>query len=213
MADQELERILPEDIIATDVSFEDYLEDHAEHHREWVNGVVVKTVAIVERHDELYSFLRKMLEAYFAFNPIADVRGEPFVMKLPTRGREPDIMVIMNDNPHPRRRIYLDGPADIVIEIMSPGSERTDLGDKFVEYEQGGVREYWIVDHLRRRTFFYRRNEEGLFILFAEDEDGNYSTPLLPKFKLHVPTLWKTQLPNYLEVADIIRRNWESDEA
>jgi hypothetical protein len=42
MTDQELERIRPEDIIATDVSFEDYLDHHAGHHREWVNGVVVK---------------------------------------------------------------------------------------------------------------------------------------------------------------------------
>jgi Uma2 family endonuclease len=213
MTDQELERLLPEDIVATDVSFEDYLDHHAEHHREWINGVVVKTVAISERHDELYSFLRRMLEAYFAFNPIADVRGEPFVMKLPTRGREPDIMVIMHNNPHARRKTYLDGPADIVIEIVSRGSERTDLGDKFVEYEQGGVREYWIVDHLRRRTFFYRRNEEGLFILFTEDADGSYTTPLLPKFRLHVPTLWKSMLPNILEVVELVRRNWEGDEA
>jgi Uma2 family endonuclease len=208
----ERERIHPEDLVATAVSFEDYLEYHAEQHREWVDGWVVKKVAIIERHDELYSYLRKLLEAYFAFNPIADVRGEPFVMKLPTRGREPDIMVIMNDNPHPRRKTYLDGPADIVIEIVSPGSERTDLGDKFVEYEQGGVREYWIFDHLRRRTFFYRRNEEGLFILIAEDEDGNYTTPLLPRFKLHVPTLWTSKLPNYLDVLEFVKRNWEADE-
>jgi Uma2 family endonuclease len=210
MVDIERERILPEDIIATDVSFEDYLEHHAEHHREWMQGVVVKTVAIIERHDELYSFLRKMLEAYFAFNPIADVRGEPFVMKLPTRGREPDLMVIMKDNPHPRRKTYLDGPADIVIEIVSPGSERTDMGDKFVEYEQGGVGEYWIFDPIRQYVIFNRRNQEGLFILQELDADENYTTPLLPGFKLHMPTLWKKKLPNYFEIGEIIRQNWEA---
>jgi Uma2 family endonuclease len=207
----DMERILPEDIVATGVSFEDYLEHHAEHRREWLEGVVVKTVAIIERHDMLNSYLRMMLEAYFALNPLAVVRGEPYVMKLPNSGREPDLMVIMNDNPHPRRKTFMDGPADIVIEILSPGSERTDLGDKFVEYEKGGVREYWIFDHLRRRTFFYRRNEEGLFILHAEGEDGHYTTPLLPKFKLHVPTLWESVLPNFYAIGELVKRDWESE--
>jgi Uma2 family endonuclease len=132
-------------------------------------------------------------------------------MRLPTRGREPDLMIIMNDNPHPRTRLYLDGPADIVSEIVSPGSERTDLGDKFVEYEAAGVREYWIVDHVRRRTYFYRLDDEGHFILHLEDADGVYITPLLPKFKLHVPTLWQETLPDYFAIGDLVKRTWEGE--
>jgi Uma2 family endonuclease len=206
-----MERILPEDIVATGVSFEDYLEHHAEHRREWLEGAVVKIMAIIEQHDILSSYLRMMLEAYCALNPIAVVRGEPYVMKLPGSAREPDLMVVMKDNPHPRRKLYMDGPADIVIEILSPGSERTDLGDKFVEYEKGGVGEYWLFDHLRRRTSFYRCNEEGLFILHTEDENGNYSTPLLPKFKLHISTLWQEPLPNFFMIGQMIRAMWESE--
>jgi len=116
----------------------------------------------------------------------------------------------MKDNPHPRRKTYLDGPADIVIEIVSPGSERTDMGDKFVEYEQGGVGEYWIFDPIRQYVIFNRRNQEGLFILQELDADENYTTPLLPGFKLHMPTLWKKKLPNYFEIGEIIRQNWEA---
>ena len=198
------------EVVATDITFEDYLERFAEAHCEWVDGTVVKMMPIEDRHDDLYSYLRKLFEAYFALNPIAFVRAEPWVMKLSARGREPDLMVIMNDNPHPIHKTFIEGPADIVVEIISPGTESTDMGDKFVEYEQGGVREYWIVDHRRKRTFFYRRNEEGLFILQAEGDDGNYTTPLLIKFKLHVPTLWQSPLPNYFMVGEAIKRMWEA---
>lgn len=200
------------EVVATDVTFDDYLEHYAHDHCEWVDGTVVKLMPIEARHDDLYSYLRKLFEAYFDFNPIAFVRAEPWVMKLPTRGRERDLMIIMNDNPHHIYNTYIDGPADIVVEIISPGSEVTDMGDKFIEYEQGGVQEYWMVDHRRKRTYFYRRDEEGLFILQSEDDGGNYTTPLLPKFNLHVPTLWQEKLPNIFEVGETVRRMWEAEE-
>jgi Uma2 family endonuclease len=200
------------EVVATDVTFDDYLERYAADHCEWVDGTVVKLMPIEDRHDDLYTYLRKLFEAYFDFNPIAFVRAEPWVMKLPTRGREPDLMIIMNDNPHPIHKTHIDGPADIVVEILSPGNEGVDLNDKFREYEQGGVREYWMVDHRCKRPLFYRRNEEGLFMMQLEDDDGNYTTPLLPKFKLHVPTLWQEKLPGILAVVEVVRQMWEAED-
>lgn len=38
------------------------------------------------------------------------------------------------------------GPADLVVEILSPGTARRDLTTKRKDYETFGVREYWIVD-------------------------------------------------------------------
>ena len=49
----------------------------------------------------------------------------------------------------------MDGPADVVIEIISTGSRSTDRRTKFAEYEQLGVPEYWLIDPLRRQAEFY----------------------------------------------------------
>jgi Uma2 family endonuclease len=36
------------------------------------------------------------------------------------------------------KETYLDGPADLVVEIVSPDSVGRDRGDKFYKYAQGG---------------------------------------------------------------------------
>jgi Uma2 family endonuclease len=200
-------------LIASGVSFEDYLEHHAEFRREWKDGVVIEIAPIGIRHEDDRDYLRDLFRAYFALNPIGRVMGEPFVMKLPTmrRGREPDLFIILKDNPNELRNTYLNGAADIVIEIISPGTQGTDRGDKFDEYESVGVREYWIVDPTRQDVLFYRLNDDGVYIRHSEDVEGDYVTPLLPKFRLHVWTLWQLTLPTFMEIADAVRAMWEAE--
>jgi Uma2 family endonuclease len=61
------------------------------------------------------------------------------------------------------RDTYLDGPADLVIEIVSPDSVSRDRGLKFVEYESEGIPEYWLLDPLRQQPEFYRLGDDGRY--------------------------------------------------
>src|SRR5262249_19018066 len=98
-----------------------------------------------------------------------------------------------------------DGAADICIEVVSPESGRRDHGEKFEDYEKGGVSEYWIVEYLHRECRFFRLNEEGLYGRFSEDGQVNYQTPLLPGLVLNVPTLWQPNLPGPLAIAQAVQ--------
>jgi Uma2 family endonuclease len=40
----------------------------------------------------------------------------------------------------------IEGPPDIVVEILSPGTRRRDSTTKRALYARFGVREYWVVD-------------------------------------------------------------------
>jgi Uma2 family endonuclease len=140
-----------------------------------------------------------LFEAYFDLRPIGKIRQEPFVMRIREHdvAREPDIQIILEVNYSRLQPTYMDGPADSCIEVVSLESVRRDHGEKFEEYELGGVNEYWIIDPLCDESRFYRLNAEGRYIAVREDADGYYQTPLLPGFKLHVPTLWEELLPGY----------------
>ncbi|MDW8290080.1 MAG: Uma2 family endonuclease, partial [Armatimonadota bacterium] len=70
-------------------------------------------------------------------------------------GRSPDILFVSQQNLHRLKPTYLDGPADLVVEIISPESEERDRTQKFSEYERGGVREYWLIDPEKRLAEFY----------------------------------------------------------
>lgn len=194
----ELPRALPAgEIVAVGVSEADYMAQYAETHHEWVRGVVIKMSPVRLVHDQFVQYLRVLLGAYLSQSGLAaTVVGDPFVMRLPHSRREPDVQVVIGDNRANLRETFTDGPADICIEVVSPGSVSVDYGDKLAEYEAGGVREYWIIDPARRRTTFNRLNDEGFYEQVTLDRAANYVTRLLPGIALHVPTLWANPLPD-----------------
>jgi Uma2 family endonuclease len=201
--------IVKGDVTTTHVSAEDYMAHYAEQHYEWDNGELVKMSPIHEHHYLITRYLSALLQAYFILKPIGIMREDPFVMKLASgTRRQPDIQVILNDNPHTLHPTYMDGPADICIEVVSPGSVEHDRGTKFKEYEQNGVREYWIVDPLRNECLLYRLNDEGIYMAQHADSDGNYQTTLLPGLVLHVPTLWlkEDEFPNLVQIVETVRQ-------
>ncbi len=193
-----------ETIIATDVSFDTYMKHYAADFCEWIDGVVIKMSPVHERHDILTYYLRNLLQTFTDFRPIAMIRNAPFSMKMDKSAREPDLQIILNDNPN-YTPTGMYGAADICIEVVSPESVERDHGTKFAEYEAGGVQEYWIIDPVRNETRFYRLNDNGVYISIKLDENNNYRSPQLPDFVLHVPTLWQEQLPTNMEILETVK--------
>ena len=163
---------------------------------EWVDGVVVMTSPASLRHQLIASFLTELLGTYARLHELGRVISAPFQMKLANAGREPDVLFIASAHLDRLKQTYLDGPADLVIEILSPESAGRDRGDKFYEYEQAGIPEYWLIDPLTNRAEFYVRDAQGLYAAQLLDQDGRYSSSALPNFWLHVAWLWQDQLPN-----------------
>jgi len=189
------------------VSAEEYMAHYAHDFYEWDDGRLVKMAPIHLRHDEITNFLRSLLDAYFALRPIGRVIGEPFVMRLDTiKGyREPDLQVILHTNPGQFTPTAMIGPADICVEVVSPESADRDYGKKFLEYEKAGVREYWIIDPIRKAARLNRLTANGIYADIQPGDDGAYETPLLPGLKLHVPTLWAEPLPDIVQIVETVR--------
>lgn len=194
-------------VIAMGVSAEEYMEKYAADFCEWVSGVVIKMSPIHEDHDMLTRYLATLFSAYFELKPIGTIRQGPFVQRLGDAEprREPDIQIILNTNPGTLTETYMDGPADICIEVVSPESVERDHGTKLAEYERGGVSEYWIIDPIREETRFYRLNDKGVYIRQEVDAQGYYRTSALPGFKLHVPTLWQDSLPGAVTIVETVK--------
>ena len=192
-------------IVATGVSEEDYLDQYAEQFCEWVNGTVIKMAPATFRHNAIIGYLYMLLNAYFASRPLGIVSLSPFLQRLPAiSSREPDLMVVLNTNSAKLTNTAVNGAADICIEVISPESVLRDRGEKFEEYEKGGVGEYWIFDYRHTEAVFYRRNDQGVFVRQSEDADGNYRTPLLPGLLIHVPTLWLEKSPDFNEIGKAV---------
>lgn len=182
------------------MSYEEFLEWCDEDTwAEWVDGEVIVLSPASDRHQDLADFLVSVLRVYAEARDLGVIRSAPFLMKL-ERGREPDVLFVAREHLDRLKENYLDGPADLVIEIVSPDSVERDRGSKFVEYEAAGVKEYWLIDPLRERAEFYQLDQEGFYRPVPPDGEGVYRSQVVPGFWLQVEWLWQAPLPKVLDV-------------
>lgn len=176
---------------------------------EWVNGEVQMVTPAGDEHQDLADFLTTILRQYVRQKKLGWIRSAPFLMRLSNvpSGREPDILFVREEHRDRVKRTYLDGPADLVIEIVSPESIARDRGDKFVEYEQAGVVEYWLLDPTRERAECYRLDARGMYRLIDPDANGIYRSQVVDGFWLRVEWLWQDPLPMEEDVLREIREN------
>lgn len=188
---------------ATKISYEEFLERIDENpHVEWVDGEIIEMSPISERHEDLSGFLKPLVRHFAEAYNLGVVRGEPFQMKpaLSLPGRAPDFFFVATAHLDRLRSTYLEGPADLVVEIISPESRARDRGDKFFEYEAAGIPEYWLLDPIREQAEFYQLDPGGIYRPAALDAQGRYQSVVLPGLWLQVSWLWQTPLPPLLSI-------------
>lgn len=169
---------------------------------EWVDGEVVMVSPASRRHQQVADFLTKTFGTYAEIRDLGIVLSAPFQMHLADirRGREPDLLFIAKERLHLFKETYLDGPADLAIEIISPESRLRDRGEKYAEYEAAGVREYWLLDPERREADFYCLDERGRYRLIELQEQGIYRSEVLSGFWLKPDWLWQEPLPSPIKI-------------
>jgi len=97
-------------------------------------------------HQLVVGRLYRPLYAFVAEHGLGIVQFAPLPVRLwPGKIREPDILFISQEHSD-RIGEQVCGPPDLVVEVLSPTTWRTDRREKMVEYTQAGIHEYWIVD-------------------------------------------------------------------
>ena len=106
---------------------------------------------------------------------------------------EPDLLFVAADQLAILTEPNIQGAPALVIEILSPGTRRRDLGIKRQLFDRGGVREYWVIDPRGNEVTVYQRAVDSSFPEVAqmnEDADATLTTPLLPGLRLSLTKLF-----------------------
>lgn len=198
-------------VLAANATFEEYLDLYAADFAEWLDGVVIKMSPVTRRHDLLGRWFALLFTAYLERTDEGELLQAPMVMKLSDkkRGREPDLQIVLVAHVDRIKDTYVDGPADLVVEIVSEESMERDRGAKFKEYEQDGVPEYWIVDYIHKESLFYVLNAAGVYESHLPDENGIYHSTVLSHLQLPVALLWQDPLPTMQDIISMVEKMLE----
>lgn len=175
------------------VTYEEYLCNEEEnHHTEWV-----------DEHIGINLFILMLLQMWVQAHQAGIIRADPFNMKtgpnLP--GRSPDVMFIANAHRERLTSNHLRGPCDIAVEVISPDYCYRDTVEKFQEYAQGGVPEYWVVDYEVQQARFYSLGANGLYEEIPVGADGVFHSRVLPGLWLNTNWLWQRPVPSWMDLA------------
>jgi Uma2 family endonuclease len=188
--------VMPEST-STKLTYEDFLllPDDGRRH-EIIDGEHFVSPSPVTKHQAIVMRLSSALHSFLRKNPIGKVFPAPLdVVLSDTDIVEPDILYVSNDRSHIITEKNIQGAPDLVIEILSDATRKTDEIIKRKLYERFGVGEYWLIDPLLETVKVFRRSE-GVFVRAEElstETGGALTTPLIPGLRVELSDLFETE--------------------
>ncbi len=170
---------------------------------EYLDGRIVMHSPASDQHEDLFRCLLTLLSGFLDERKGAVVRGSRYPMRLDERwSPEPDLLVVRDEHRHLMTPRHLDGPADMVVEIVSESDPRLDYREKLPRYRDANIEEIWIVDRFERRVLAATRigatyNEHNL-------TSGRLDSKVVRGFWIDVDWLWRDALPSTLACLRLI---------
>ena len=103
---------------------------------------------------------------------------------------QPDILFVSNSRASIVTEANIQGAPDLVVEILSPSTERYDRGYKLVLYGRHGVLEYWLVDPMNDTVEVLAPGEGELISHAAYSGGQTLASPLLDGFGMELERLF-----------------------
>ncbi len=173
-------------------TYADYLQWKFDERIELIKGRIFKmSPAPSSYHQEIAAEITRVFANYLK-GKTCKVYPAPFDVRLTkkllmdedvTTVVQPDICVVCDRSKIDKSGCI--GAPDIVVEILSPGNNKTELQNKYDVYEENGVQEYWIVSPQQKTFLKYVLNQDGVYVASKLlPSNAEVTTPILPGFIL-----------------------------
>ncbi len=128
-----------------------------------IGGDLVMTPSPVPYHQDILGKIFYELRKFIEEKNLGKIYLAPLdVYFLETETYQPDIIFISKERLNIIGEKKIEGPPDLIIEVLSPQTAYYDLRIKKDTYEKSGVKEYWIVDPIQKIIEIFG-NKKGKF--------------------------------------------------
>lgn len=171
-------------------SYADYLTWKFDEYVELLRGKISRMAAPTRTHQRLAGRLFYLIENHL-IHKRCEVNIAPFDVRLLDRHNtrtdkeiftvvQPDICVVCDLSKLDEKGCV--GAPDLIVEILSKGTQKKDIVDKYELYEYNEVKEYWIIapndetisvfDLTEERGYQLRKIYTGDEIIFSKSVEG-----------------------------------------
>jgi Uma2 family endonuclease len=160
---------------------------------EIVGGVRFMTPSPFERHQRASRNLLHLLLNHVEDRDLGEIYHAPIdVVLSDDTVLVPDIVFVSKSRIALIEERGIFGAPDLVVEILSRGTKSRDRGIKLRAYSDHGVREYWLLDPVRRTIEIFVSEGRDL-VKKAEHDSGKVaSLAVLPGFSAPLDRIFGT---------------------
>ena len=103
---------------------------------------------------------------------------------------QPDIVVLLPDSHASLVVRGIEGPPDLLVEVLTPSNRGHDLLTKRALYARAGVREYWIVDPTNRTVEILTLDRDAFHTVQVAAGENAVISPLLGGMTFPLPAVF-----------------------
>ncbi|HJT78758.1 MAG TPA: Uma2 family endonuclease [Gemmataceae bacterium] len=190
------------------LTFTDFCVLTGDRKADLIDGVIYMASPDNTEGNDLFGWLFSIMKFFVAARDLGKLYGSRVAFRLDdANGPEPDIAFVRKDRLHLVHRGFVQGPADLAVEIVSPESVDRDYIKKRRQYERAGFTEYWILDPLEQKVTLLRLSARGKY-REVRPRRGELHSEALPGFWLRPEWLWQDPLPNPASIfAEVLSRS------
>jgi Uma2 family endonuclease len=156
-----------------------------------IGGELVMTPSPVPYHQSIARRLVMKLSTFIAEKELGEIYFAPLDVYLSeTDTYQPDIIFISKERLGIIGEKMIEGPPDLVIEVLSPSTAYYDLRIKKDAYEKCGVKEYWIVDPIQKAIEVFVNRGGRFEPLSAAKGEGEVSSEVLAGLRAGVAEIF-----------------------
>ncbi len=190
---------------AAPFTFEDFCALVREDQKaDLINGVIYMASPENTAANEVFVWLIGLIHGFVDYSELGKVYGSRVAIHLDDNSApEPDIVFVSKTNLRRVKRRWVEGPADLAVEIVSPDSIERDYKLKRKKYEEAGVPEYWIIDGIEETVTLLRLGADGKYHE-VKPKKGEYHSTVLEGFWLRPEWLFYIPRPRNLDALQML---------
>jgi Uma2 family endonuclease len=158
---------------------------------ELVDGEIAVSPSPVPDHAYTVLALGALLKYYVDQNELGMVLSDVDTIFGEHDVRRPDLFYFTKARLRFIGEKAIEGAPDLAVEVLSPGSGRTDRRDKFKLYAAGKVKHYWIVDPKQKTIESYVLRSGKYTGRVRGSGSDVVKLPPFPKLAIDLSKLWR----------------------